>query len=152
QHTLTLQKDLTVTGTGGSRSIQTTGTISGQADLIIAAGATYDWIGGTMSGDPNAFDDGTIVEANGILNISGTAAKTLDGRWLDNSGRINWSSSGNIVFQNTARLFTYENSVFDIATFTPAGGNPVQFSGDAQDSSSILFWGGQLIKRNGNTV
>lgn len=64
-----------------------TGTLDGDSDVTVLPNRTFDWIGGTMTGA------GKTVVANGAtFGITGSFAKLLDGRNLQNEGTITWSS------------------------------------------------------------
>jgi len=97
-----------------SASINSDATIIGTGTLLIAG--TMNWIDGTASVNLE-------VVNNGILNLTGTANKTINsGKSLTNNGTIAWSN-GNIVLAGVGAVIDNYN------TFTQTGNNNIIQSG-----------------------
>ncbi len=80
------------------------GALTGSYNLTLNEGGA--WIGGTMSGS------GTTINA-GTLTISGTDGKFLDGRTLQNTGKVNWTG-GTICSTGSAPVINNEDGgLFD---------------------------------------
>jgi hypothetical protein len=115
-HSLTSQKTIVLSGGTLSLSgdsvvnndtILTGGTLAGDGDL--AVNGLLIWTDGAMSGS------GHTLANNGLV-ISGSAAKTLTGRTLDNAGMATWSGSGNIVAINNATFNNLASATFNVLT------------------------------------
>ncbi|HPH84890.1 MAG TPA: hypothetical protein PLC48_05495, partial [Ferruginibacter sp.] len=97
-----------------SASINSDATIIGTGTLLIAG--TMNWIDGTASVNLE-------VVNNGILNLTGTANKTINsGKSLTNNGTIAWSN-GNIVLAGVGAIINNLN------IFTQTGNNNIIQSG-----------------------
>jgi adhesin HecA-like repeat protein len=126
---LWLSRALTVTGTLS----QSDGAIDGSADLNIPSQGVYNWSGGKitgitgMGGAPNV-----NIAANGVLNLQGTADKTLNLRTIKNSGTTNWTS-GKFVLQNGGEFDNQSQAVFNSSITSSAS-----IDGTA-DASGTLF-------------
>jgi hypothetical protein len=102
--TLTLNGPATVQGNGLLRL--TAGTITGTGDLTVAS--ELEWQGGTLTGSGIA-----RVESGGTLRISGSAAKTLNGRTLQNAGIIELSGTGTVTLPGNALFENQATGRFD---------------------------------------
>ncbi len=112
---------------GGSLSISATaqisnaftfsgGALSGSGDVLLSGPST--WTGGTMSG-PGA----TNITVSGTLVISGTVAKTLNSRILNNAGSVIWRGTGNLDMNNGAVINNLAGGLFDA------------------QNDAVLYWG-----------
>lgn len=81
------------------------GALGGSATLNVTGPLT--WTGGAMQ------DTGRTT-ALGPLTIDGAAAKSLNGRALDNAGLATWSGSGNISTTNGAAITNLAGASFSI--------------------------------------
>ena len=99
----------TFSKTGGSFAgtvgwyFNTTGFINATNGYLSVA----NWIGmNVLQGDLNwegSFDGVMLIETNGTLNITGTAARNMVGSVLTNRGMVNWS--GGHIFGTSARIY-----------------------------------------------
>lgn len=69
------------------------GTLTGDNALTVTT--TFNWQGGTMSGN-------STTTVSGTLALSGTADKTLSQRTLDLAGITAWSEDGNLILASAA--------------------------------------------------
>jgi len=93
--TLTLSKNLAVTVLDLNG-----GTVTGAGELTLLAGGNSIWgAGGTMAGTGV-----TRISAGATLVISTSNPHVVDGRFIQNSGRVEWTD-GNIVLNNNAVFF-----------------------------------------------
>ena len=91
------------------------GTLTGAGDLTVID--SLGWSGGTMGGAGS-------TNATGGLSITGSAAKTLSGRVLNNQGAASWSDTGNITLSSGAvlnNLVGYTLDVQNDQSFVAAG-------------------------------
>jgi hypothetical protein len=111
------------------------GTLTGPGDVTVAGLMT--WTGGAMTGS------GRTV-ANGGMEISGPAGKTLDGRALDNAGTATWttaSPSGGITTRNGAVFNNLAGATF-IAQLEASAGFGDSTSVFNNRGTFILTWPG----------
>ncbi|MEQ1861587.1 MAG: hypothetical protein ABMA13_16825, partial [Chthoniobacteraceae bacterium] len=106
--TLTLASGTTTIPGGGSLNLAG-GTITGSGDLVLDGG--WSWGNGTMSGSGSTTFNGGIA-----LLGSGAGALVLDGRTLNTTGPLDWSSTGSFGLANGATInlgagFTARNNV-----------------------------------------
>lgn len=109
-YTGTVDFQTTVTVTSAT---QKDGTIQGSytgGSLIVPNGGTFNWQGGTLT----SFLDDSLqpifdisIGGTAVMNISGTANKTLDNEAIDNNGTISWTGSGDIVLSGTSIINSY---------------------------------------------
>ena len=83
----------------------TGGVLGGTGDLTVTD--TLTWTDGTMQGSGRTL-------ANGRLEISGAARKTLDTRRLENAGQGVWSDAGDILVANGGIFTNSPTGVFDV--------------------------------------
>ncbi len=100
--------------------------ISGSAALLAGSGSlevsgTLNWSRGRIGGD-GAFTLG------GVMNLSGSSAKTLETRVLVNSGSIIWSDTGELRLRSNAEILNQAGAIFEMQSdaelefATPDGG------------------------------
>jgi hypothetical protein len=87
---------------------QTAGTLTGNA--ILSVSSTFVWSGGTETGAGSTF-----LQQDSVLQISGSAAKTLNGRTLNLFGITTWTGTGNIIF-NSGEIRNQPSAFFEIQT------------------------------------
>ena len=106
--TLTLARTLTVT-----TFKQDGGTIEG--DFSITVNGSGNWVGGTLRGSGNPTNS-TLVIANGAtFDITGdTGEVTLNGRWIQNSGTINWMEDSTITATNGGAVNNQSGATIDV--------------------------------------
>jgi len=103
---ISLERSLTST-----TAEQNDGTISGSGTFIVPTGGTFNWLGGKQKGlGGPAYR--TIIENVATLNIADNADKTLDGRTINNSGRINWLDAGDLILTNEAVVDNLSGATF----------------------------------------
>ncbi|HEX3716951.1 MAG TPA: DUF642 domain-containing protein [Verrucomicrobiae bacterium] len=109
--------NLTLSGTALTGSNAVTGVFTCgdgfTGPLLVEAGATMNWTGGTATGP-------LTIASNALLNLSGTSSKTLQSP-LTNAGTITWTGTGALgVWNNNGSLsgaiWNLTNAMFDIAT------------------------------------
>jgi len=122
---------LTSSGTvsSGATMDLISGTLSGAGTLTV--NGTMNWTGGTMS-DGMMGSGTTTIASGGVLNISGSASKTLTDHIVNNNGAINWSGG---TIQNNSGA-TLNNA----GTFTLQGDN--QFQPSLNNSGTLTKSGG----------
>ena len=81
------------------------GPLTGSGTIL---GSGFKWLGGTMNNS-----GATTLDWSATMNIAGAASKTLDGRTLHNQGRINWS--GATVYMNSGAVLDNSGTV-DVTT------------------------------------
>jgi choice-of-anchor C domain-containing protein len=107
---------LTTSALSGAHSITGTLTCGGgfTGPLLVEAGATMNWSGGTAAGS-------LTVASNGTLNISGSGTKDLENA-LTNEGTVTWTGTGGLTVVNNGSasyqgaIWNRTNAVFNIAT------------------------------------
>ncbi len=109
--------NLTLAGSTLSGSNNVTGTLTCGGGfsglLLVEAGATMNWTGGTATGP-------LMVASNAMLNISGSGGKILENT-LTNAGTVTWTGTGTITVYNSlstyiGAIWNLPGAVFDIAT------------------------------------
>lgn len=76
---------------------------------------TLGWAGGTMSGSGT-----TMIANSGLLEISGTALKTLSQRTINNNGAATWTGSGTVnmssdaIFNNNGLFVAQNDALLDL--------------------------------------
>jgi hypothetical protein len=133
--TITMQQNLTVTGTSSSMA---NGKLDGGggSQLVVGDGtnnATFGWSGGTIQ------NGGAMVRAAATANLTGTADKNLSNGSLTVNGTANWDGAGKIVLASA--------SVFVNANFYINGSGTVQPSGTG--SVFEVAGGGTLTSQPG---
>jgi phage baseplate assembly protein gpV len=113
-----------------SRLELASGTLSGPATFAISD--TLTWTGGTMSEAGK-----TELVPGATLSISGSAAKTLNARTLDNAGTVTWLGAGAINLEagatiNNTGLFDAQNN----ATLTAPAAATFRNTGTFRKSAS----------------
>jgi hypothetical protein len=101
---------LTIAGAVLAENLElVTGTIDGSGTLTATNG--FGWSGGTLTGAGSL-----VIPRGGSLSISGSAAKVLNGRTIQNSGSATWTGTGDLqiragLFENQAEgVFLAQNS------------------------------------------
>lgn len=82
------------------------GSIAGDYDIAISG--IMNWIDGTVSGAADL-----QIASGAILSLSGSAAKQLDGRTLENIGSIIWKDSGTFRIENNAVINNQSGGIFE---------------------------------------
>ena len=109
--------NLTLSGTALTGTNTVTGTLTCgngfTGPLLVAAGGTFNWTGGTAGGS-------LMVASNGLVNISGSSGKTLQNT-LTNLGTVTWTGTGGLTVYNYpgsyyGAIWNLPGAVFNIAT------------------------------------
>jgi hypothetical protein len=93
------------------------GTLGGTGTVNVSG--ALSWTGGTMSGSG-------VTNANGTLAISGSSAKTLSQRTLNNAATGTWSGSGTLTADSGAVFNNQAGATFDLQgdqTLAAGGGS-----------------------------
>jgi len=85
---------------------QTGGTLTGSDTITITS--ALDWTGGSMTGTGV-----TNLAAAGTMTTSAINNLTLDTRIFNNSGTVNWSSTGYLLFNSNATFNNLSGAVFN---------------------------------------
>ncbi|MFN9673050.1 MAG: Calx-beta domain-containing protein [Microcystis sp.] len=100
---------------------QSGGTLSGTGEIIV--NNNYNWTSGTQSGSGK-------TTLKGTTNISGTNAKSVDTRTIENQGTVTWTN-GDIYLYNGENCNNTATGVFDI-----------------QGNNGFIYWSGNQPKLN----
>jgi hypothetical protein len=113
------------------------GTITGNGDLTVAG--NMNWSGGTLSGAGV-----TTIPSNGTLTLASAATKSLNGRTINNAGRVIVSGAGTFQMSTKATLNNQEGGTVDIQTDATisSSGTP----------ASVLNNAGVLLRSSGNNI
>lgn len=117
---------LLLAGPGLAVASGSTLTISGSAALLAGSGSltvagTLNWSRGRIGGE-GAFT------LNGVMNLSGSSAKTLESRVLTNNGNIIWNDTGELRLRSNAAILNQPGAIFEMRSdaelefATPDGG------------------------------
>ncbi len=98
---------LTVAPSAALTMIQSGSILQGSGPVII--NGTFTWDRGTLTGSGG-------FTVNGVLNLTGTFSKFLDGKTLTNAGMLKWIDPGGLRLSNNAAIVNQAGAVFDIQT------------------------------------
>jgi VCBS repeat-containing protein len=118
------------------------GGLGGSGEVTLLAGGVHSWASGALSGS------GALkVAPNATLNINSFADRFINGKPIENDGRIAWTGSGDID-ANFAVTFT-NRGVFEL----PGAGNEIgnRFSGPLPGTIAVINIGTILQQAAGAT-